>query len=103
MTKAEKFQTYTPNRKSTKFRSMAKPIRSMAKPKTTGITQRVGEVIQSNYGVGAPQQMQPPVSTGNNNDGGIEDKIGFRSIYKNPVYLILVVVVLGSLIFAFKK
>lgn len=99
MTKAEKFQTYTPNRKSTKFRSMAKP-------KSTGITQRVGEVIQSNYGVGAPQQMQPPISTGNNNDGGIEDKIGsvgLRSVFKNPVYLVLVVVVLGSLFFAFKK
>lgn len=99
MTKAEKIRTYTPSRKSSKFRSMAKP-------KSTGITQRVGEVIQSNYGVGAPQQMQPPISTGNNNDGGIEDKIGsvgWRSIYKNPVYLILVIVVLASLIFAFKK
>lgn len=96
MTKAEKIRTYTPSRKSSKFRSGAKP-------KTTGITQSIGEVIQSNYSVGASQAMRPPVETGNNNDGGSEDKIGFRSIYENPVYLILVVVVLGSLIFAFKK
>ena len=94
-TKAQKIRTYTPSRKSSKFRSGAKP-------KTTGITQTIGEVIKTNYSVGAPQ-MIGPVQTGNQNEGGSEKELGFRSIYKNPVYLVLFVVVLGSLLFAFKK
>ena len=97
MTKAEKIKRYNPNRKSIKF--------IVPKTKTTGITQTVGEVIKTNYSVGSPQ-MIAPVQTGNNNEGGVDDKIGnvgFRSILKNPVYLVLVVVVLGSLVFAFKK
>jgi hypothetical protein len=122
MTKAEKIRSYRPSRKSNKIRTGAtttstqkvrtgairtgnQKLRSGAKPKSTGITQSVGEVIRSNYSVGAPQ-MIAPVETGSNNDGGMDDKIGnvgFRSILKNPVYLVLVVVVLGSLVFAFKK
>lgn len=89
----QKIRTKATRRKSTK-------IRSGAKPKTTGITQSIGEVIEDSYGLGLP------VQTGNNNEGGDEEKIGsvgFRSILKNPVYLVLVIVVLGSLIFAFKK
>jgi len=97
MTKAEKIRSYTASRKSVKFTRNA-----MAKPKTTGITQSVGEVIESAYGVGAPQMIAPS-QTGNNNNGGVEESIGFRSVYKNPVYLVLVIVVLGSLLFAFKK
>lgn len=92
-------------RKGAKIARINSKTRTGAKPKSTGITQSVGEVIKSNYSVGAPQ-MIAPVQTGNDNDGGIEDKIGnvgFRSVLKNPVYLVLVVVVLGSLVFAFKK
>lgn len=95
MTKAQKIRTYTDSRKSVK-------LRSGAKPKTTGITQTIGEVIKTNYSVGAPQ-MIASVQTGNQNEGGSEKELGFRSIYKNPVYLVLFVVVLGSLLFAFKK
>jgi len=92
-------------RKGAKIVGINSKTRTGAKPKTTGITQTAGEVIKTNYRVVTPQ-MIAPVQTGNDNDGGIEDKIGnvgFRSVLKNPVYLVLVVVVLGSLFFAFKK
>jgi len=106
--KIDRLRTYNAERQRKRAEKIARinsKKRTGAKPKTTGITQRVGEVIKTNYSVGAPQ-MIAPVQTGNNNDGGMEDKIGnvgFRSVLKNPVYLVLVVVVLGSLVFAFKK
>ena len=90
-------------RKNAKIQRKQNPkVRTGLKPKSTGITQTIGEVIKTNYSVGAPQ-MIAPVQTGKQNEGGSEKELGLRSIYKNPVYLVLFVVVLGSLLFAFKK
>jgi hypothetical protein len=96
MTKAEKIRSYTASRKSVKFSSNA-----MAKPKSTGITQRVGQVIESNYGVTAP------VQTGNNNNGEYMEKSGkgggWKEMLKNPVYYAVGVVMIVALFIAFKK
>ena len=42
-------------RKGAKIARINSKTRTGAKPKSTGITQSVGEVIKSNYSVGAPQ------------------------------------------------
>lgn len=123
MTKAEKIRSYTPNIKSNKIRTGAtttstqqvrtgalmtgnQKVRAGAKPKTTGITQTVGEVIKTNYSVGAPQ-MIAPVQTGNNNNGGNLEKSGkgggYKEMLKNPVYYAVGIVMIVALFIAFKK
>ena len=65
--KVERLRSYYEQKQRKRAEKIAR-INSMsrtgAKPKSTGITQSVGQVIQSSYGVGAP------VQTGNNNKGG---------------------------------
>jgi|DEB0MinimDraft_6_1074348.scaffolds.fasta_scaffold63482_2 hypothetical protein len=102
--KVERLRSYYEQKQRKRAEKIAR-INSMsrtgAKPKSTGITQSVGQVIQSSYGVGAP------VQTGNNNKGGYLSKSGeaggWKEMLKNPVYYAVGVVMIVALFIAFKK